>query len=139
MIATPRQLFMAFPHRFTSGRPPLVARGWFALVVELCTGVDRVVDPQTGAFHWVRFGEKHGALQTSWEADRLTPTQRAQVEALVKQAELASAGTCVRCGQPGQLHAHMDYLLPLCAKHARTRHAGLWMTIPWPGYRPVLR
>ncbi|MGB0878889.1 MAG: hypothetical protein ACPGXI_17780 [Mycobacterium sp.] len=87
-------------------------RGWYRLVVDLDARLAEL-DPDY-VVHQVK--EKFGTLRFYCSPNGGPDSPAAEsFDALVEEAQCASAAICERCGSPGALTKHGDWLKTLCA------------------------
>lgn len=135
-----QRLIDSYPRLFNS-RPPRVLShvepGWYALVDELCTGIDHLLnEEQARKFKVDRIKEKFGTLRFYFSADRAQDTHldilgpegpvsfvkktktrmdfpMDQIRTLIENAYAKSATTCKSCGSFGLLR-HDGWMRVLC-------------------------
>lgn len=120
-------------------------RGWFALLVQVCADIDAALGENKSVFRWVQIKEKFGTYRLYYDLDDDAPMalervpgpghlrlrSRAalangaapiplahQIRALVSQAEDATKGMCMTCGQPTEVRSFGGNYLNLCEFHA---------------------
>ena len=90
--------------------------GWYPILWELFTAIERELGPEPGDFLVVQVKEKFGRLRVYVE-----PSCPA-VEELIRAAKEKARRTCERCGQPGVLREDRSWWRTLCEGcAARTR------------------
>jgi hypothetical protein len=135
-----QQLIQRYPRLFHSKPPGVessIEPGWYALMDELCAGIDQLLtDEQAKKFKVLQIKEKFGALRFYFSAGRMRdvhvdivgsegPSSFAtktkpkssfpmeQVRSLVDAACKKSSVTCKNCGFPGLLRSD-GWLRVLC-------------------------
>ena len=143
------QLIAAHPLLFRGSHPPVPSElpdGWYALVDELCLGIESILGPERcKQFRVTQIKEKFAGLRFYFSLDGAedmymdfhspagiqtlikraepAPPEMVAIRELVAQAAKASRATCQTCGSPGAQGAHMGWLVTLCEKHHAERAA----------------
>jgi hypothetical protein len=142
-------LIAAHPLLFLGTHPPVpshLPEGWYALVHELCIGIESILGPERcKQFGVTQVKEKFAGLrfyfsldgaedmymdfhapegiQTLIKSAEPAPPEMAAIRELVAQAAKASRATCQKCGSLGTRGAHGGWLVTLCEKHHAERAA----------------
>ncbi len=119
--------------------------GWLGLVTRLCEAVDEALTPaMCKDFHWSQIKEKFGTLRVYWqdgpvsidffgedghariEAETKADTgidqaTSGRLQALVHEAEVQSAKTCLFCGAAGTLRRGRGWIVTACDGCDRSR------------------
>ena len=133
-MKTPKDLKVLFPCQF-QGTSLGVAftRGWFPLMVQLCTAVDVVLGEDKRGFHWHQVKEKFGSLRVVFRmADGVferEPELVRKIFALTTAAEKASETVCAACGQSGVIDPRSGFVLALCSTHHSHRVVGIPVSV----------
>lgn len=112
--------------------------GWLALITRLCEAADEALTPATRKdFQWAQIKEKFGTLRAYWEDGpvsidffseddhsriKTAPNAHANIDeatsgclhALVREAEVQSAKTCLFCGAAGALRRGRGWIVTAC-------------------------
>ena len=91
-------------------------KGWFPIVVGLCTEIDRVLGEQREFFHWVQIKEKFGVMRLHFDLNG-APELRGTLHELVSQAGRESARCCMVCGEAGRLSQQSPWVVTVCEVH----------------------
>ena len=119
--------------------PPVVslelAPGWAGIVDSALSQISALLnDEQAGRFRTRQMKEKVAQLWWSWDVVGVGPEVPASaIDAIVLEAQRASASTCQECGATSRLRRIGDYFYTLCDSHdltTRTHVAGMMGRAP---------
>lgn len=132
-MTTPKDLRTRFPYQFEGASLGVAfTRGWFPLLVQLCTDVDAALGEDKRGFYWCQIKEKFGAVRVVFRmADGVferEPELVRRIFALTSSAEKASETVCAACGQSGVIDPRSGFVLALCSTH----HSHLVVGFPVP-------
>lgn len=143
----PKQLKARFPYMFAGENIGFsFYRGWFPLFAKLCEDIDALLGDDKRGFHWVQLKEKFGSVRFYWQmtghAQQLQvtvfsesgvaelskhhrdSTLGGQIEALVREATVATRSRCIVCGEAATLDQSDSYVLVLCQHHTAQHRLG---------------
>lgn len=128
--SNPKELKERFSYQFAGehiGRS--FARGWFAVIAQLCVDVDRLLGEDKLEFNWMQIKEKFGTLTmyaTMREpANEHEEERRNAVYLAIRGAADKTVGMCIVCGKPSTKEdSPMDYVLQLCPSHGLLYRSG---------------
>ena len=133
-MTTPKDLRTRFPYQF-EGTSLGVAftRGWFPLLVQLCTDVDAALGEDKRGFYWHQIKEKFGSLRVVFRlADGVFEREQElarKIFALTSAAEKASETVCAACSQSGVIDPRSGFVLALCSTHHSHRVVGIPLSV----------
>ena len=88
--------------------------GWYGILDRM---MSKIASLNPKEFRFVQIKEKYGALRVYWGAsgDEAEDFWE-KVDAIIDEAELASAGTCEECGDEGRIIAIRGWFTSICTK-----------------------
>lgn len=113
-----RQLVDAHPKLFKGKSPSATSDcpcGWGMIVHRLCTQIEASLDDaELKTFRIMQIKEKFGALRFHCDA-KIKEDRYAIVSALISEAEIKSAQTCMACGEAAAPEGQDGWIATLCA------------------------